>query len=536
MFTKPIRQGVPEEGNGQETPSSQDSELVLPLSDYPFLLPPVQPDEIGRLGNYRVLRLIGQGGMGFVFQAEDLALCRPVALKVLNPDLDRSVCGWARFLREARAMASIKHESLVTVYQVGQEGDVVYLAMELLQGESLEDWLARVDQPKPVAILRVAQEIAGGLVAIHRHGLLHRDIKPANLWMEEGGRVKILDFGLARFIDDDAALTKSGTILGTPHYMSPEQARGEPVDSRSDLFSFGGVLYYLCTGTRPFRGSTATAALTALAVDDPIPVTEVNPAIPQALSDLVAQLLAKKPGNRPASAEAVLECLQQIGQQWEAGPLNVRSRSTTRWKTRATGVRKRRPFRRWGLVSLALLLVAAASCMVAWITAPGRNSGTAAPARIDKSEPAPPVYLSTLEPIHKENWPFLPPPHPGKPWPRAVGGFWVQGKESPHGIFMHPAPPHLGSTNLTYQLGKEFKTFRAEVALTDGCPPLFTPVTFVVHGDGRLLWKSRPVGTPADLQTCTVSVEGVDRLKIEVACPGDPRGAHAVWVEPSVAR
>src|SRR5262249_30643635 len=156
------------------------------------------------------------------------------------------------------------------------------------EGESLEDWNRRVG-PAPVAeILRLGREIAAGLAVIHQNNLVHRDIKPSNLWLESpGARVKILDFGLARSLEDDARFTQSGTIVGTPAYMSPEQARGDKVDARSDLFSLGGVLYSLCTGVRPFPAATTAAALMALASVEPRPAHEVNPSVPAALSDLV---------------------------------------------------------------------------------------------------------------------------------------------------------------------------------------------------------------------------------------------------------
>ena len=215
-------------------------------SGFSFLLPPVDSDEIGRLGNYRVLRFLKKGGMGYVFYAEDVALRRPVALKVMSPDLKGDADGWPRFLREARAMAAIKHKHLVTIYGAGQEGEVVYFAMELLEGETLEAWMERVKRPPIPEVLRIGQEIASGLEVLHRQNLVHRDIKPANLWLESPDRhVKILDLGLARPVSHEGHLTTAGTILGTPGYMSPEQARGDAIDSRSDLFSLGCVLYAL---------------------------------------------------------------------------------------------------------------------------------------------------------------------------------------------------------------------------------------------------------------------------------------------------
>src|SRR5262245_10922660 len=203
-------------------PSLPDEEAT----SFPFLDPPVQPDEIGRLSDYRVLRFLSQGGMGIVFAAEDIALGRPVALKVIKPDLQGTDL-WKRFLREARTLASIKHEHVVMIYRAGQERGVVFLAMELLEGRSLADLIK--GRPKlPVREgLRLARETAGGLEAVHRAGLVHRDIKPANLWLEgPHGRVKILDFGLVRHLGDDSQLTQTGLIVGTPAYMSPEQARG----------------------------------------------------------------------------------------------------------------------------------------------------------------------------------------------------------------------------------------------------------------------------------------------------------------------
>jgi serine/threonine protein kinase len=275
--------------------------------------PPAGPDEIGRLGPFRLLRLLGRGGMGVVYQAEDVELGRPVAVKILKEELADQLDSWERFLREARTLAAIKHEHVVTVYHTGREGRIAYLVMELLQGCSLADHLAKVRRPTVAEVLRIGRELAAGLAAVHDHGLIHRDIKPANVWVESpSGRLKILDFGLARRVRDDARLTQTGVVVGTPSYMAPEQARGGEVDPRGDLFSLGCILYRACTGVEPFRGPDTLSILTALAVDTPAPVHELNPAVPRALSGLVAQLLAKRPEDRPASAKEVIERLLEI--------------------------------------------------------------------------------------------------------------------------------------------------------------------------------------------------------------------------------
>jgi urea transport system substrate-binding protein len=248
--------------------------------------------------------------MGIVYQAEDTRLRRLVALKVMHQELTAQLPARERFLREARAMAAVRSDHVVTIYEVDQYEQVPYLAMELLDGQTLEEWLKSGRAAPAREIIRIGREIASGLAAAHERGLIHRDIKPANLWLEApAGRIKILDFGLARPADNRAAITRTGDVVGTPHYMAPEQARGEPVDCRSDLFSLGVVLYRLCTGDLPFRGNTVTAVLTALAVDAPAPIRERNADIPQVLDGLVMQLLEKDPARRPAAAAQVVELL-----------------------------------------------------------------------------------------------------------------------------------------------------------------------------------------------------------------------------------
>ena len=301
-------------------------------SQYVAVLAPAQAaDEIGRLGDYRVLKVLGAGGMGIVFEAEDPQLHRRIALKVMKPELAARPADRQRFLREAQAMAAIEHDHIVAIHEVSEDRGVPYLAMQLLKGETLEDRLRREgeaaregDAPggrpaEPPAMmpiaesLRITREIALGLAAAHAAGLTHRDIKPANIWLEKTGRVKILDFGLARPAQDDAHLTQTGSIAGTPQYMAPEQAAGRPTDHLSDLFSLGCVLYRLLTGRLPFRGPSAMAVLRSLALDEPQPPHEINPEVPQALSNLTMRLLCKEPRHRPQTAEAVVQELAEIG-------------------------------------------------------------------------------------------------------------------------------------------------------------------------------------------------------------------------------
>ena len=202
--------------------------------------------------------------MGLVFLAEDSLLSRPVALKVIRPEIADTPGIAQRFMREARATAAIKHDHIVTIYQVGQENGIPFLAMEYLKGMSLAQWFDRGHSPSVELVLRIGREIAAGLSAAHRHSLIHRDIKPANIWLEApSGRVKILDFGMARSEREDVEITRSGAVMGTPAYMAPEQARGEPAGASSDLFSLGCVLYRLCTRRLPFEGESVIAVLTS---------------------------------------------------------------------------------------------------------------------------------------------------------------------------------------------------------------------------------------------------------------------------------
>ncbi len=308
------------EGDGIGNAHSNRPEQEL----YDFLAPPQAPDELGRLGPYRVLQVLGAGGMGVVFRAEDPQLERCVALKAMLPTLAVSASARQRFLREARTAAAIDHDHIVHIYQVGEDRGVPFLAMQFLKGEPLDERLRRESLLPLTEVVRIGREVADGLAAAHACGLIHRDIKPGNLWLEgDRGRVKILDFGLARAVDDKAHLTQSGAIVGTPAYMAPEQVTGKGLDARCDLFSLGCVLYRLCTGVLPFQGSDTIATLMAVATEQPRPPGELNPEVPATLSDLVMHLLAKDPGERPASAQAVVAALAEIERKQPVRPRHL---------------------------------------------------------------------------------------------------------------------------------------------------------------------------------------------------------------------
>jgi serine/threonine protein kinase len=285
-----------------------------PLPDPPAAEPPDAPP-LGAgdtLAQYTIRCKLGRGGMGAVYLARDNQLRRDVALKVMLP---RFAADWEcreRFLREARAAAAVASDHVVTIHQVGLDRDTPFIAMQCLQGVPLDRYLA-AGLPPAAEVLRIGREAAAGLAAAHALGVIHRDVKPANIWLEApAGRVKLLDFGLAKPAGDEPSLTGVGTLVGTPQYMAPEQARGNPVDHRADLFALGCVLYELATGRPPFVGPTTVAVLTAVTTDTPPPVAQLNPRTPAGLAQLIEQLMAKDPAARPASAEAVIERLAAI--------------------------------------------------------------------------------------------------------------------------------------------------------------------------------------------------------------------------------
>ncbi|MFO0891606.1 MAG: serine/threonine-protein kinase [Isosphaeraceae bacterium] len=330
-----------------------------------FLDPPEAEGELGKLASYRILQVLGQGGMGLVLRAFDPGLSRPIAIKVLAPQLATSGAARLRFSREARAAAAIRDEHVVAIHAVDEWKGLPYLVMELIPGISLQD---RLDRSAPLdvnSILRIGMQTARGLAAAHAEGLVHRDIKPSNILLENGvERVKLTDFGLARAVDD-ASLTQSGVVAGTPLYMAPEQALGEAIDHRADLFSLGAVMYAMSTGRPPFRASSALGVLRRVCDDEHRPIQEVNPEIPAWLAEIIDRLLAKNRRDRFQGAAEVARILGERLAQRQRGPSVVRTSFEPHHRrpvaaTEDVGAAKK-PARRWAawpwvLATMAILV------------------------------------------------------------------------------------------------------------------------------------------------------------------------------------
>jgi Tol biopolymer transport system component len=321
------------------------------------------------LHHYRIVRALGRGGMGEVYIAEDTKLHREVALKLLPGDMAADAERLQRFQREAQAVAALNHPNVVTIYTVEEADSVHFITMELVEGETLERMIPKRGLPLP-ELLRLAVPLADAIAAAHQRGIVHRDLKPANIMVTAEGRLKVLDFGLAKLKQArtgaaDATttttdqLTMQHSIIGTPSYMSPEQAQGHPVDHRTDIFSAGVVLYEMATGTRPFQGDSAVTILSSIIKDTPPPAFEVNPSLPRELDRIIMHCLAKDPAHRYQSALDLRNDLEEAQQQ--AGPGAGLFRVVAR--TLAFGARRRA---RWVAGLLLIALIAAGSYVFLW--------------------------------------------------------------------------------------------------------------------------------------------------------------------------
>lgn len=318
------------DAGGSEATGGDDAEL-------PFLAPSDKPDCLGQLGPYEILGIIGRGGMGVVLKGRDPRLNRFVAIKVLAPQLAAYSGARKRFLREAQAAAALNHQHVVTIHAVDEFNGFPYIVMEYVVGLSLAEKIVREKGLSLQETLRIGSQIAAGLAAAHGQRLIHRDIKPANILLEgEAEKVKITDFGLARAAGD-AQITHSGQVTGTPEYMSPEQARGESLDHRSDLFSLGCVLYAMCSGESPFRAKGAWDAIGRVCNEAPRSLRALNRETPDWLIEIIDRLLAKNPDERFLSASEVGALLEWHLAEQRVMPEGLTRRlrpASRRWKPR----------------------------------------------------------------------------------------------------------------------------------------------------------------------------------------------------------
>jgi len=322
--------------NGERSQRSFDVDRLLKS-----LAPTDDPQMLGRLDGYEISGVIGCGGMGAVLKGFDRPLSRVVAIKVMAPHLATSGAARKRFAREAQAAAAMTHENVIDIYGVAEANGLPYLVMPYARGQSLQKRIDERGSLPVVEVLRIGSQIAAGLAAAHQQGLVHRDIKPANILLSDGiERLVITDFGLARAVDD-ASVTRTGVIAGTPQYMSPEQARGDAIDHRSDLFSLGSVLYTACTGRVPFRADSAYGILRRITDNEPRPIREINPQIPDWLCHVIEKLHSKSANDRFTTAAELSDLLQRclVHEHSPNTPLpdELQTASNWQWPRKRTG-------------------------------------------------------------------------------------------------------------------------------------------------------------------------------------------------------
>ena len=344
----------------QPRTSSHRDQIVQSVMD--FLGPTDDPQMMGRLGSYEICGIVGRGSAGVVLKAFDQRLHRYVAIKVLAPNFASHGSARARFEREARAVAAVAHEHVVPIYAVEEHRNLPYLVMQFAGGGSLQQRIDSQGPMEPCEVARIGMQVASGLAAAHAQGIVHRDVKPANVMLESGvDRAMVTDFGLARVVDD-ASVTRSGAITGTPQFMSPEQAKGEYVDHRSDLFSLGSLMYTAIAGRPPFRSETVYGVIRRVCESEIRPLREINPTCPKWLESFVDKLCQKDRERRFQSANEVRDALAEEVAHLQS-PMTVTEPPRNWWKRDSASPSPQLPSKTWIGGSFV-----AAACILMFLT------------------------------------------------------------------------------------------------------------------------------------------------------------------------
>lgn len=522
------------------------------------------------IGRYKVMQPVGSGGMANVFLCEHKFMKRQVALKVLPASKAKDSSFVERFYREARAAAALDHPNIVRAYDVSQENNLHFLVMEYVEGATLHDLVKKNGPLSPADAVNYIGQASSGLQHAYEAGLIHRDIKPSNLVIDRGGIVKVLDMGLARFFNDEEDnLTRKydETVLGTADYLAPEQAMdSHTVDIRADVYSLGATFYYALTGKAPFGEGTVAQKLLWHQTKQPQSIREIRPEVPHDVTALIEKMMAKDPAKRfqtPADLARAAGGLTSTGADAKIDTFVTGSSSTLQEMklSEVTAASAKRLSRvipkikqldlpglsrvppRWRLwVGVGGAVLALGLLLFLILALRGRSGGAtgtkkkSANASGDKSVTAEtkPAFLADLPEqdvttFSGGDWRFGKKGDLGPPKLRIR----VKGAQAPNGLSM--VPPNQNSSRVAYRLGRKYRVFKAEAAIDDSSAGgARTPLTFFVKGDGRTLWKSNPIQKTGQPHSCSVPIDGVDRLELEVNCPGENYGAHAVWVDPQV--